>query len=145
MARPWDANLSESAIRSARLTSPALFALGGLDAWVGQTTGDYLGVSTGLKLVEADNRQGGHRSLAAAALAGRAKILDLQQRNASESVRRALYALAAEYTTIAAWACIDLRDLDTAQAYLHESTTFAGLSRRRRRRSSCAAGAHPPT
>lgn len=80
------------------------------------------------RLVEADDRQGGNRSLAAAAIDGRAKILELQQRNASESVRRALYALAAEYTTIAAWACIDLRELDTAQAHLHESTTFAGLS-----------------
>ena len=80
------------------------------------------------KLVEADDRQGGHRSIAAAAIQGRAKILELQQRNASESVRRALYALAAEYTTIAAWACIDQRDLDAAQAHLHAATTFAGLS-----------------
>ncbi|WP_247706730.1 XRE family transcriptional regulator [Streptomyces liliiviolaceus] len=79
-------------------------------------------------LVKADDRQGGHISLASAALEGRAKVLELQQRNASERVRRALYALAAEYTTIAAWSCIDLRDLDTAQRHLYESTTFAGLS-----------------
>ncbi|MFF0001134.1 XRE family transcriptional regulator [Streptomyces avermitilis] len=79
-------------------------------------------------LVEADDRHGGHRSLAAAALEGRAEVLELQQRNASERVRRALYALAAEYTTIAAWSYIDLHDLDTAQRHLHESTTFAGLS-----------------
>ncbi|MFD3909986.1 XRE family transcriptional regulator [Streptomyces sp. NPDC058603] len=90
---------------------------------------DVARASAGMnRLVEADDRQGGHRSLASAALEGRAKILELQQRNASESVRRALYALAAEYTTIAAWSCIDLRDLETAQLYLHESTTFAGLS-----------------
>ncbi|MYV39084.1 XRE family transcriptional regulator [Streptomyces sp. SID1328] len=80
------------------------------------------------EFVEADNRQGGHASLATAALEARAKVLELQQRNASERVRRALYALAAEFTTIAAWSCIDLRDLATAQAYLHESSTFAGLS-----------------
>ncbi|MCZ9341254.1 XRE family transcriptional regulator, partial [Streptomyces sp. TRM76130] len=80
------------------------------------------------QLVEADDRQGGHTSLATAALEGRAKVLQLQQRNASERVRRALYALAAEFTTIAAWSCIDLRDLDAAQRYLHESSTFAGLS-----------------
>jgi transcriptional regulator with XRE-family HTH domain len=80
------------------------------------------------QLVEADDRLGGHTSLVTAALEGRAEVLDLQQRNASERVRRALYALAAEYTTITAWAHIDLRDLDTAQRYLHESTTFAGLS-----------------
>ncbi|MFE0477400.1 XRE family transcriptional regulator [Streptomyces sp. NPDC058947] len=80
------------------------------------------------QLVEADDRQGGHTSLATAALEGRAKVLELQQRNASERVRRALYALAAEFTTIAAWSYIDLRDLDAAQRYPHESTTFAGLS-----------------
>ncbi|NED89855.1 XRE family transcriptional regulator, partial [Streptomyces sp. SID11233] len=74
------------------------------------------------------DRQGGHASLASSALKARAKVLELQQRNAGERVRRALYALAAEFTTIAAWSCIDLRDLDTAQAYLHESSTFAGLS-----------------
>lgn len=79
-------------------------------------------------LVETDDRRGGHTSLATAALEGRAEVLGLQQRNAGERVRRALYALAAEYTTIAAWSCIDLHDLDAAQRYLHESATFAGLS-----------------
>lgn len=94
---------------------------------VGMT--DVVRAAAGMnKLVEADDRQGGHKSLAAAALEGRDEVLELQQRNASERVRRALYALAAEYTTIAAWSCIDLRDLDTAQRYLHESTAFAGLS-----------------
>ncbi|MEU5281082.1 XRE family transcriptional regulator [Streptomyces asoensis] len=78
--------------------------------------------------MEADDRQGGHASLETAAIEGRAKVLNLQQRNGSERVRRALYALAAEYTTIAAWSCIDLRDLDRAQTYLHESITYAGLS-----------------
>jgi hypothetical protein len=48
MVRTWEAYLSESAIRSARFTSPVLFALGGLNAWVGQAAGDYLAVSTGL-------------------------------------------------------------------------------------------------
>ncbi|MFE2699175.1 helix-turn-helix domain-containing protein, partial [Streptomyces mirabilis] len=80
------------------------------------------------ELVAADDRQGGHTGLAAIALQGRSRVLELQQRNASDRVRRALYALAAEYTTIAAWSCIDLRELDRAQKYLHESTTFAGLS-----------------
>ncbi|TXL83966.1 helix-turn-helix transcriptional regulator [Streptomyces sp. IB2014 016-6] len=94
---------------------------------VGMT--DVVRAAAGMnKLVEADDRQGGHKSLAAAALEGRDEVLDLQQRNASDRVRRALYALAAEYTTIAAWSCIDLRDLDTAQRHLYESTTFAGLS-----------------
>ncbi|MFF7750438.1 XRE family transcriptional regulator [Streptomyces sp. NPDC007971] len=79
-------------------------------------------------LIEADDRQGGHTKLAAAALEGRSEVLDLQQRNASQRVRNALYALAAEFTTIAAWAYIDLRELDEAQKHLHEATTFAGLS-----------------
>jgi tetratricopeptide (TPR) repeat protein len=108
-------------------TAAAAVPIGRQRRSVGMT--DVARASAGMnKLVEADDRQGGHRSLATAAIDGRSKILELQQRNASESVRRALYALAAEYTTIAAWACIDLRDLDAAQAHLHESTTFAGLS-----------------
>ncbi|SCF92502.1 hypothetical protein GA0115255_111415 [Streptomyces sp. Ncost-T6T-2b] len=94
---------------------------------VGMT--DVARASAGMnQLVEADDRQGGHASLATAALEARAKVLELQQRNASERVRRALYALAAEFTTVAAWSCIDLRDLDKARTYLHESSTFAGLS-----------------
>ncbi|MFF7451592.1 MULTISPECIES: XRE family transcriptional regulator [unclassified Streptomyces] len=94
---------------------------------VGMT--DVARASAGMaQLVEADDRHGGHTSLATAALDARAQVLELQQRNASERVRRALYALAAEFTTIAAWSCIDLRDLSTAQKFLHESTAFAGLS-----------------
>ncbi|MFJ8281964.1 helix-turn-helix domain-containing protein [Streptomyces griseoviridis] len=79
-------------------------------------------------LVEADDRQGGHFELERAAATGRDGVLELQRRNASERVRRALYALAAEYTTIAAWSCIDARNLDQAQKYLNESATYAGLS-----------------
>jgi hypothetical protein len=48
VAPTWEARLSDSAIRSPRFTSPALFVLGGLNAWIGQTTGAYLAVSTGL-------------------------------------------------------------------------------------------------
>ncbi|WP_256255883.1 XRE family transcriptional regulator [Streptomyces sp. MUSC 14] len=79
-------------------------------------------------LVEADDRQGGHTALEKDAVQGRDKVLELQQRNAGERVRRSLYALAAEYTTIAAWSCIDARNLDQAQTYLNESATYAGLS-----------------
>lgn len=39
-----------------------------------------------------------------------------------------LYALAAEYSTIAAWSCIDARNLGQPQRHLNESTTYAGLS-----------------
>ncbi|UIX31739.1 helix-turn-helix domain-containing protein [Streptomyces sp. GQFP] len=79
-------------------------------------------------LVEADDRQGGHGELEKAAVKGRNSVLELQQRNAGERVRRALYALAAEYSTIAAWSCIDARNLDQAQRHLNESATYAGLS-----------------
>ncbi|WP_258021068.1 helix-turn-helix domain-containing protein [Streptomyces anatolicus] len=90
---------------------------------------DVARASAGMNaLVEADDRQGGHAELERSALKGRAGVLELQQRNAGERVRRALYALAAEYTTIAAWSCIDARNLDQAQRYLNESSTYAGLS-----------------
>ncbi|CAL9481779.1 hypothetical protein SUDANB108_03067 [Streptomyces sp. enrichment culture] len=79
-------------------------------------------------LMEADDRQGGHAELEKAALKGRDGVLELQQRNAGERVSRALYALAAEYSTIAAWSCIDARNLDQAQRHLNESATYAGLS-----------------
>src|SRR5690606_14257279 len=75
-----------------------------------------------------DDRQGGHTELERAAVKGRDGVLELQQRNAGERVRRALYALAAEYSTIAAWSCIDARNLDQAQRHLNESATYAGLS-----------------
>ncbi|MGW3690554.1 XRE family transcriptional regulator [Streptomyces sp. NPDC005125] len=108
-------------------TAAAAVPIGKQRRSVGMT--DVARASAGMnQLVEADDRQGGHTSLVTAALEGRAEVLELQQRNASERVRRALYALAAEYTTIAAYSCIDQRELDTAQKYLHESTTFAGLS-----------------
>lgn len=79
-------------------------------------------------LVTADQHQGGHADLEKAALKGRDSVLGLQQRSAGERVRRALYALASEYTDAAAWSCIDARNLDQAQRYLHESATYAGLS-----------------
>ncbi|MET8538302.1 helix-turn-helix transcriptional regulator [Streptomyces sp. NPDC005065] len=108
-------------------TAVAAVPMGKQRRSVGMT--DVARASAGMnQLVEADDRQGGHTSLVTAALDGRAEVLELQQRNASERVRRALYALAAEYTTIAAYSCIDQREPDTAQRYLHESTTFAGLS-----------------
>jgi hypothetical protein len=90
---------------------------------------DVARVAAGMNaLVEADDRQGGHTELEKAAMQGRNGVLDLQQRNAGERVRRALYSLAAEFTTIAAWSCIDARELDRAQTYLNESATYAGLS-----------------
>ncbi|WP_416983226.1 XRE family transcriptional regulator [Streptomyces sp. T028] len=79
-------------------------------------------------LLDADDHRGGHAQLERDALRGRDAVLALQQRNASERVRRALYALAAEYTGMAAWSCIDVRDLDQGLRHLNEAATYAGLS-----------------
>ncbi|MFC9633029.1 hypothetical protein ACFTY8_28120 [Streptomyces mirabilis] len=78
--------------------------------------------------VEADDRQGGHMELEKAAIKGHDGVLELQQRNVGERRRRALYALAAEYSIIAAWSCIDARNLDQAQRHLNESAPSVGLS-----------------
>lgn len=78
--------------------------------------------------VETDDRQGGHAKLEKAAIKGHDSVLELQQRNVGERLLRALYALAAEYSTSAAWSCIDARNLDQTQRHLNESATYVGLS-----------------
>ncbi|MFD7000057.1 hypothetical protein ACFWA5_28260 [Streptomyces mirabilis] len=72
--------------------------------------------------------RGGHVKWEKAAIKAHDSVLELQRRNAGERLRRALYALAAEYSTIAAWFCIDARNLGRPQRHLNESTTYAGLS-----------------
>lgn len=47
---PTEAHLSNSAIRSARFTAPILMALGTMNAWAVQRTGDYGSLSTALCL-----------------------------------------------------------------------------------------------
>lgn len=79
-------------------------------------------------LVDTDQHQGGHARLEREALRGRDAVLELLRRGAGESVCRALYALAAEYTTRAAWSCTDERRLVEAQRHLNEAATYAGLS-----------------
>ncbi|MDN3029623.1 helix-turn-helix transcriptional regulator [Streptomyces sp. S.PB5] len=114
-------------IASATGTAAAAVTLAAQRRAVGMS--DVARAAAGMNaLVEADDRQGGHAALEKAAVKGRNGVLELQQRNASEAVRRALYALAAEYSTIAAWSCIDARNLDHAQRHLNESATYAGLS-----------------
>ncbi|MFE2604950.1 hypothetical protein [Streptomyces mirabilis] len=90
---------------------------------------DVAGAAAGMNApVEADDRQGEHVKLEKAAIKGHDSVLELQQRNVGERRRRALYALAAEYSTIAAWSRIDARNLDQAQRHLNESATYVGLS-----------------
>ncbi|MFC1417743.1 helix-turn-helix transcriptional regulator [Streptacidiphilus cavernicola] len=90
---------------------------------------DVLRLRSGLDaLTDLDDRRGGHRALETAALAGAATAVNLQQGRASERIHQRLYSLAADYTAVAAWSCIDARELDRAQQHLDRATTLAGLS-----------------
>jgi tetratricopeptide (TPR) repeat protein len=84
----------------------------------------------GLTTLDAlDDHQGGHGALERAALAGARQVLDLQQSgSASERVRRRLFALAADFTAVAAWSCIDAREPDRAAQHLDRCATLAGLA-----------------
>ena len=90
---------------------------------------DVMRLRAGLDaLTDLDDRRGGHTALEGAALAGAAQAVSLQQSRASERVHQRLYSLAADYTAVAAWSCIDARDLERAQQHLDRATTLAGLS-----------------
>ncbi|WP_329158662.1 hypothetical protein OHB49_06585 [Streptomyces sp. NBC_01717] len=104
-------------------TAAAAVPIGKQRRSVGMT--DVARASAGMnQLVEADDRQGGQTSLVTTALKGRTEVLELQQRNASERVRLALYALAAEYATIAAYSCIDQRELFSPQSPASRTGTW---------------------
>lgn len=79
-------------------------------------------------LTQLDDRHGGHQTLVKDALAGAEKALGLQQQSAGERVRRSLYGVAADFTALAAWCCIDARDLKAAQRYLDRAMTLAGMA-----------------
>lgn len=80
-------------------------------------------------LAQLDDAQGGSRSLENAGLEYADQARDLLQRSvASARVRGALYALAADATTTAAWAAIDTHGKDRAAAHLHQALTLAGMS-----------------
>ncbi|MFF3242981.1 helix-turn-helix transcriptional regulator [Streptomyces sp. NPDC002870] len=79
-------------------------------------------------LTTLDDRRGGHSALEEAALAGAQLALRLQQSGVSERVRQRLFSVAADYTTRAAWSCIDDRRLDQAQQHLGRSMVFAGMA-----------------
>ncbi len=90
---------------------------------------DVLRLRAGLDaLTDLDDRRGGHNALESAALAGAAQAVSLQQGRASERVHQRLFSLAADYTAVAAWSCIDARELQRAQQHLDRATTLAGLS-----------------
>ncbi|MFJ9454013.1 hypothetical protein ACIRST_02940 [Kitasatospora sp. NPDC101447] len=66
-------------------------------------------------LTTLDDHRGGHGSLETAALTGARQALGKVDTTISESVRRRLYSLAADYTATAGFSCIDDRRLDDAE------------------------------
>ncbi|MEU4655040.1 hypothetical protein AB0G32_14070 [Streptomyces sp. NPDC023723] len=92
-------------------------------------TSDVLRLRDGLdQLTVLDQRRGGHAALERAALAGAAEAVGLQDHSASQTIRQRLFAAAADYTTTAAWSCIDARQLDRARSHVNEALRLAGLS-----------------
>ncbi|GAA1501460.1 hypothetical protein GCM10009760_64320 [Kitasatospora kazusensis] len=87
-------------------------------------------VSAGLRKLDAlDDRRGGHVALERAALRGADEVIALQRNGtASDRVRQHLFSAAADFTAVAAWSCIDARELDRAQQHLDRCVTYAGLA-----------------
>lgn len=107
--------------------SAALPAAGTRPTTVG--TSDVLRLRDGLdRLTALDQRRGGHAALERAALAGAAEAVGLQGHSASQTIRQRLFGIAADYTTAAAWSCIDARQLDPARMHVNEALRLAGLS-----------------
>ncbi|WP_307825844.1 hypothetical protein [Streptomyces sp. MBT33] len=92
-------------------------------------TSDVIRLREGLdRLTLLDQRRGGHAAIERDALAGAAEAVGLQTRSASQTIRQRLFGVAADYTTAAAWSCIDARQLDHARLHLNEALRLAGLS-----------------
>jgi hypothetical protein len=81
-------------------------------------------------LAELDDEHGGSRDLEEAAILRAGQAHELLQRTVSSArVRGALYALAADATTTAAWAAIDTHGAARASAHLNKALALAGMSR----------------
>ncbi|MER6998710.1 hypothetical protein [Streptomyces sp. NPDC000410] len=92
-------------------------------------TSDVIRLREGMdKLTALDQRRGGHSALERAALAGAAEAVGLQEQAASQTIRQRLFAVAADYTTAAAWSCIDARQLDRARLHVSEALRLAGMA-----------------
>ncbi|MFB7472022.1 helix-turn-helix domain-containing protein [Kitasatospora sp. NPDC056184] len=91
---------------------------------------DVLRLRAGLETLHAlDDHQGGHTALERAALARADQVLSsLRKGSATERVRRRLFSVAADFTAVAAWSCIDARALDDAQRHLDTCMRLAGLA-----------------
>ncbi|MEY9961535.1 XRE family transcriptional regulator [Streptacidiphilus sp. MAP5-52] len=80
------------------------------------------------QLVALDNQRGGHGALETGALAGAGQVMRLSRGASSGRINSRLLSLAADYLALAAWSCIDARELDRAQTHLDRAGTLAGMS-----------------
>lgn len=93
-------------------------------------TSDVIRLRSGLNtLMAVDAARGGHEGLERAALAGADEALDKVKLAASQRIRQRLFSVAANYTATAAWAAIDGRQLDRAQARLDRALYLAGMAK----------------
>ncbi|MFJ2589667.1 XRE family transcriptional regulator [Streptomyces sp. NPDC087538] len=91
-------------------------------------TADVIRLRTGVeRLVALDAERGGH-GLDKAALNGAAEALALQQKAATQRVRKRLFGLASDFTATAAWFQVDTGRLDSAGRHLDRALTLAGLA-----------------
>ncbi|MEV5985998.1 hypothetical protein AB0L85_13360 [Streptomyces sp. NPDC052051] len=92
-------------------------------------TSDVIRLREGMgQLTMLDQTHGGHAALERVALTAAAEAVGLQDRAASQTIRQRLFGIAADYTTTAAWSCIDARQLDRARLHVNEALRLAGLS-----------------
>ncbi|MFI0909247.1 XRE family transcriptional regulator [Streptomyces abikoensis] len=80
------------------------------------------------RLTMLDDRRGGQQAIETASLAGAQQALELQQKPATERIRRRLYAVAADYVSLAAWCTIDTCAPGRAALHLERAMTLAGLA-----------------
>ncbi|WP_256122555.1 helix-turn-helix transcriptional regulator [Streptomyces sp. LUP47B] len=93
-------------------------------------TSDVIRLRSGLDaLMALDASRGGHEALERSALAGANDALEKVRQAASQRIRQRLYSVAANYTATAAWAAIDGRQLDRAQARLNRALYLAGMAK----------------
>lgn len=93
-------------------------------------TSDVIRLRSGLDaLMALDAARGGHEALERSALVGADEALEKVSRAASQRIRQRLYSVAANYTSTAAWAAIDGRQLGRAQSRLDRALYLAGMAK----------------
>ncbi|MEU1824160.1 XRE family transcriptional regulator [Streptomyces abikoensis] len=80
------------------------------------------------RLTVLDDQRGGQHAIETASLAGAQRALELQQKHATDRIRRRLYAVAADYVGLAAWCSIDACAPERAARHLDRAMTLAGLA-----------------